>query len=152
MKKYISTVTKPLLIVAAICGAIFLTGIVFAFLDIPIIGLSIGFILMGGLPGILFLACYFAEKSRSLIIDVDKIVFPRGARVNGTTVFQKTVVPVSNIKSIECSLFKGDGLIAKDTNFYTLRLVDGKKVTVTLYAYGKQAEMEIVEKIKAFLI
>ncbi len=151
MKKYISTAAKSLLIVATFCGAIFLTGIAFVFLDIPIVGLSIGFILMGGLLGILFFACYFAEKSRSLIIDAEKIVFPRGARVKGKTMFRKTVVPVSNIKSIECSLFKGDGLIAKNTNFYTFRLVDGKKVTVTLYAYGKQVETEIVKKIKAFI-
>jgi hypothetical protein len=47
---------------------------------------------------------------------------------------------------------KGDGLIAKDTKIYTLRLVDGKRVTVTLYAYGKQAETEIVEVIKAMLV
>ena len=152
MKKYISTATKPLLIVAVICGAIFLMGIALILIEVPNIGLSIGLILMGGFLCILFLACYFVEKSRALIIDTDKIVFPRGSRINGATVFRKTVVSVSDIKSIESNLFKGDGLVAKDTNLYTLRLTDSKKITVTLYAYGKQAETEIVEEIEAFLI
>ena len=55
MKKYISTATKPLLIVAVICGAIFLMGIALILIEVPNIGLSIGLILMGGFLGILFL-------------------------------------------------------------------------------------------------
>ena len=152
MKKYISKATKPLLLVTVICCALLVIGMILAFIEIPNNGLSIGLIFTGGLLGILFLACYFAEKSRSLIIDVDKIVFPRGAEIDGKVSFQKTVIAASDIRSIEKSLLKGDGLIAKDTNFYTLRLVDGKKVTVTLYAYGKQAETEIVAAIKATLV
>ena len=152
MKKYISKATKPLLFVTVICCALLVIGMILAFIEIPNNGLSIGLIFTGGLLGILFLACYFAEKSRSLIIDVDKIVFPRGAEINGKICFTKTVISTSDIKSIESGLLKGDGLIAKDTNFYTLRLADGKRVTVTLYAYGKQAETEIMEVIKAMLV
>ena len=152
MKKYISKATKPLLFVTVICCALLVIGMILAFIEIPNNGLSIGLIFTGGLLGILFLACYFAEKSRSLIIDVDKIVFPKGAEIDGKVSFQKTVIAASDIRSIEKSLLKGDGLIAKDTNFYTLRLVDGKRVTVTLYAYGKQAETEIEEAIKAILV
>ena len=152
MKKYISKATKPLLFVTVICCALLVIGMILAFIEIPNNGLSIGLIFTGGLLGILFLACYFAEKSRSLIIDVDKIVFPKGAEIDGKVSFQKTVIAASDIRSIEKSLLKGDGLIAKDTKSYTLRLVDGKRVTVTLYAYGKQAETEIEEAIKAILV
>ena len=152
MKKYISKATKPLLFVTLICFAIFAIGIILVFMENPNIGLLIGLISMGGLLGALFLGCYCAEKSRLFIIDTDSIVLPRGAEINGKVSFQKTVIAVSDITSIEKSLLKGDGLIAKDTNFYTLRLVDGKRVTVTLYAHGKQAETEIVEAIKAMLV
>lgn len=147
MKKYISKATKPLLFVTLICFAILATGIILVFKENPNIGLFIGLISMGGLLGALFLGCYCAEK----VIDTDSIVLPRGAEINGKISFQKTVIAASDIRSIEKSLLKGDGLIAKGTNFYTLRLVDGKRVTVTLYSYGKQAEAEIVETIKTML-
>ena len=152
MKKYISKATKPLLFVTLICFTILATGIILVFMENPNVGLLIGIISLGGLLDVLFLGCYCAEKSRIFIIDTDSIVLPRGAENNGKVSFQKTVIAASDIISIEKSLLKGDRLIAKDTNFYTLRLANGKRVTVTLYAYGKQAETEIVEAIKAMLI
>lgn len=47
---------------------------------------------------------------------------------------------------------KGDGLIAKDTYFYTMKQKDGTSITVTLYAYGKYAEKEILEMMKDRII
>ncbi len=148
MKKYISKAAKPLLFVTLICCALLVIGIILAFIEVPNIELSIGLILTGGLLSILFLACYFAEKSRTFIIDANKIMLPRGATINGKTTFRKTVIRMSEIKSTESSLHKGDGIISKDTYFHTLKLKDGRKVTVTLYAYGKDAEKEIIEIIK----
>ena len=151
MKKYISKATKPLLLVTLISCAIMALGIIFAIIQIQNLPLVIGLISMGGLLGVLFLICYLVEKSRALIIDSDRIILPRGVRFNGKAAIQKTVISASEIKSIGSSLFKGDGLISKDTKLYTLRLLDGTKVTITLYAYGEQAETEIVETIKAML-
>ncbi len=151
MKKYSSQATKRLLSATLICSVVLLTGIILAFTGIENIALPIGLIMTGGLLGILFFFGFFAEKSRDLIIDADKIVFPRGAEVNGKTSFQKTVVKTKEIASVKINFSKGDGLIAKDTNFYTLRLTNGKKVTVTLYHYGKEAEKEIFETIKSFV-
>ena len=91
MKKYTSQATKWLMIVSLICGVVLLTGIILAFAGSGNIGLPIGLIMMGGLLGILFFSCFLAEKSRALIIDTDKIIFPRGAEKNGITVFQKIV-------------------------------------------------------------
>ena len=73
---------------------------------------------------------------------------PRGADNNGKMVFKRTVIKIDKIGSIESKLYKGDGLISKDTNFHTLKLKDGTKITFTLYAYGKEAEKEIIEIIK----
>ena len=149
MKKYTSQATKWLMIVSLICGVVLLTGIIFAFAGIGNIGVLIGLILMGGLLGIIFFSCFIADKSRALIINSDQITFPRGAEINGKTVFQKTTIQTTKIRSVETKFYPGDGVIAKDTNFYTLRLKDGTSVTFTLYAYGKEAEKEILETIKS---
>ena len=149
MKKYTSQATKWLMIVSLICGVVLLTGTIFAFAGIGNIGVLIGLILMGGLLGTIFFSCFIAEKSRALIINADQITFPRGAEINGKTVFQKTTIQTTQIRSVETKFCPGDGVIAKDTNFYTLRLKDGTSVTFTLYAYGKEAEKEILETIKS---
>ena len=149
MKKYTSQATKWLMIVSLICGVVLLTGIIFAFAGIGNIGVMIGLILMGGLLGIIFFSCFIAEKGRALIINADQITFPRGAEINGKTVFQKTTIQSKQIRSVEIKFQPGDGVIAKDSNFYTLRLKDGTRVTFTLYAYGKEAEKEILETIKS---
>ena len=89
MKRYTSRATKLLAIVALICGTVVLIGIILAFAGVQNIGLPIGFILLGGLLGAIFLACWLAEKSRTLIIDTDKIVFPRGAEKKRKNSFSK---------------------------------------------------------------
>ena len=152
MKKYTSQATKWLMIVSLICGVVLLTGIILAFAGIGNIGLPIGLIMMGGLLGILFFSCFLAEKSRALIINADQITFPRGVEINGKTVFQKTTIQTTQIRSVETKFYPGDGVIAKDTDFYTLRLKDGTSVTFTLYAYGKEAEKEIWETIKSSIV
>ena len=152
MKRYTSRATKLLAIVALICGTVVLIGIILAFADVQNIGLPFGFILLGGLLGAIFLACWLAEKSRVLIISAGQIILPRGAEINGKLVFQKTVVKTSEISSAEIHSFKGDGLIAKDTDFYTLSLTNGRKITLTLYHYGKKAEKEIWETIKSSIV
>ncbi len=148
MKKYTSRVVKLLAIAFLACVAVLLTGIALLFAKIENMGLPICFILLGGLSGILFLTCFLAEKSRALIIDADKIIFPRGAMINGKMIFKKTVIKMCEIKSVESSIYKGDRLISKDTYFHTLKIRDGRNVTVTLNAYGREAEKEILETIK----
>lgn len=148
MKKYSSRAVKLLTMISLTCGAVFLTGIAFLFFKIENTGLPIGLMVGGGLLGIFFFVCFVAEKSRVLMIDSDKIILPKGAMINGKTIFQKTVIKMCEIKSIESCLHKGDGLVSKDTYFHTLKLEDSRKVTVTLYAYGKEAEKEILETIK----
>ena len=152
MKKYTSRATKWLIVVSLICGVILLTGIILAFAGIGNIGLPIGLIMMGGLLGILFFSCFLAEKSRVLIISAGQIIFPRGAEINGKTVFQKTVVRICDLDSVESKFRKGDKIISDDCFFYTFRLKDGTSITVTLYAYGKEAEKEILETIKSSIV
>ena len=114
MKRYISRTTKVLSIAVLICGAVVLIGIILAFADVENVWLPICFILLGGLLGVIFLACFLAEKSRALIIDTDKIIFPRGAEKNGKTVFQKTVVRICDLDSVESKLRKGDKIISDE--------------------------------------
>ena len=148
MKTYISRATKWLAILTSISVAVLIAGIICIFVYSSNVGLQIGLTMLGGPMSILFLACFFAEKSRYLTIDCEKIVLPRGADKNGKMSFQKTVINIAEIRSIKSELYKGDGIISKDTLFYTLKLKDGTAIKFTLYAYGKDAEKEILESIK----
>ena len=141
MKKYVSRATMWLGIIALLCGVALLVGIILAFVNTSMT--SIVMIALGGM----FLSCFLAEKSRALIIDTEKVIFPRGADKNGKMVFKKTTVKLCDINSVDTKLHKGDGIISKDTSFHTINLKDGTTITVTLYAYGKEAETEIVETI-----
>ncbi|MBQ9805662.1 MAG: DUF5381 family protein [Clostridia bacterium] len=150
MRKYTSRATRWLAIVSLICSAVLLIGVILIFAELPII--SVAMVVSGGILGIVFFSCFLAEKNRALIIDIEKIIFPRGADKNGKIIFQKTVVKFCDIDSIDAQLRKGDGLIAKDTYFYTMKLKDGTRITVTLYAYGKYTEKEIFETMKDRII
>ena len=148
MKIYTSRATKWLLIAILTSVAIFATGIVLIVANASTIGLQIGATMFGGLMSIMFGSIFFAERSRVLIIENDKFIFPRGADINGKNVFKKTVVRKCDIFSLESKFHKGDGIISGDCFFYTLKLKNGTKITVTLYAYGKEAEKEILEMIQ----
>ena len=148
MKKYISRATKWLAFLTIISVAVLLIGIIFIVTDSSIVGLQIGLTMLGGLMSILFLSCFFAEKSRYLIIDNEKIVLPRGADKNGKTSFQRTTIRINEICSFRSEQCKGDGIISKDTLFHILTLKDGMTIKFTLCAYGKEAEREIIEIIK----
>lgn len=148
MKTYISRATKWLAILTIISVAVLIAGIICIVAHSSNVELQIGLTMSGGLMSMLFLACFFAEKSRYVTIDCEKIVLPRGADKNGKMSFQKTVINIDEIYSIKSELYKGDGIISKDTLFHTLKLKDGTAIKFTLYAYGKDAEKEILESIE----
>ncbi len=152
MKRYISCATKWLAILTFVSVAIFALGIVFIVANAPNVGLPIGLTLSGALMSILFLACYLADRNRALVIDADRISLPRGAEKNGKMVFQRTVIRLDEIRSVESKFHKGDGIISGDCFFHKLKLKDGTEVTVTLYAYGKECEKEILETIRKSII
>ena len=148
MKKYISRSTKWLAFLSIISVTVLISGIVFIVAEISNVGLQFGLTMLGDLMSVLFLSCFFAEKSRSLTIDRDKIILPRGAFRNGKISFQKIIINKSDIRSIKSELQKGDGIIAKDALFHTLTLEDGTTIKFTLYSYGKTAEDEILKTIR----
>ncbi len=148
MKTYISRATKMLAILAIIGITVLISGIICILAHSSNVGLQIGLTMLGGLMSILFLVCFFAEKSRHLTIDDEKIVLPRGANINEKTSFSRTIINTNEIRSVKSELHKGDGIIAKDTLFHTLTLNDGTRIKFTLYAYGKDAEDEILAAIK----
>ena len=148
MKRYTSCATKWLAILTIISVAVLIAGIICILAHSSNVGLQVGLTMFGGLMSILFLSCFFAEKSRYLTIDDEKIVLPRGTIINEKTSFRRTIINTNEISSIKSELYKGDGIISKDTLFHTLKLKNGAKITFTLYAYGKEAEKEIVETIK----
>ena len=148
MKKYTSHATKWLALFSIISTLMLLIGIAFIIVNISNVGLQLGLTFIGGFMSIFFLPLFFAEKSRWLIIDADKIILPRGADHNGRTVIKRTVIKTDEIISLESRFYKGDKIFTGDCFFYTLKLKNGTKITFTLYAYGKEAEKEIVETIK----
>ena len=78
-------------------------------------------------------------------MEKDKIILPRGAIIDEKLSFQKKIISRVDIITVESKLYKGDGLIAKDTYFYMLKLKNGTKITFTIYSFGKEAEKEIIE-------
>lgn len=152
MKKYTTRATKWLAKLILVSIIIFAIGIILIVVDSPNVSLQVGFTMFGGLVSVIFLACFFAEKSRALIIDVDKIIFPRGIDKNGKTVLQKTVIKFDEIKSVQSEFYKGDKIISGDCFFHILKLKDGTKVTVTLYHYGEKTEKEILEIMQRNII
>lgn len=147
MKKYRSDATKWLGIITLICFAALAAGILLIVADFPKTefqgGLEVVLTCGGGVMGLLFLVCFLGERSRVLIIDTDTIVFSRYADKNG-----KTVIKIDEISSVESKLYKGNGIISKDTYFHTLELKDGTMITFTLYHFGRDREKEILETIK----
>ena len=148
MKKYTSQATKRVTFLIVICTLIFLIGFVLIIVDISNKGLQIGLTLFGGFTGFLLLCCFFAEKSRCLIIDADKIVLPRGVDINGKAAPKRTVINTDEIISLKIEFYKGDNILTNGCFFYTLKLKGGTKITFTLFSYGKEAEKEIIETIK----
>ena len=146
MKKYISRATKRFAFFTVISSLTLLIGVLLMIIKLSDVGLVLT--IFGALMSILFLCVYFAERSRWLAVDDDKIVLPRGADNNGKRVLKRTIIKIDEIVSVESKFYKGDKIISGDCFFHTLKLKDDTKITFTLYAYGKAAEREIIEKIK----
>lgn len=148
MKKFTSRATKWLAIFAIISSVMLVIGVILIVVNFSNVGLTVGLTVGGGLMSILFITCFFAENSHWLTINGDEIVLPRGADRNGKKIFQRTIIKLNEIVSVESKFYKGDKIISNDCFFHTLKLKDGAKITFTLFAYGKDAEKEIIETIK----
>lgn len=148
MKKYKSRNANGFGIAAIGCAVILIAGIFMLIFGYPDSTASFALVFIGSLMGIMFFAIFLSEKSRVLIIDTDKVIFPRGVRKNDKIISKKTVVKFDEMNSLECEFYKGDGFIAGDTYFYTLKLKGSAKIVMTLYAFGKDAENEIYETIR----
>lgn len=149
MKKYISQSVKWFALLTVICAAALITGVILIIANSPTVELQVGLTILSGLMGILFLSIFIAEKSRYLTIDDQKMVLPRGEIINKKMSFQRTVIDMDEICSVESKLHKGDGIYSKNAFFHTLTLKDGTTITFTLYAYGKDAEAEILQTRKS---
>ncbi len=148
IKVYKSIACKWLAVIA-IVGLLFLTiGIVFIVTDVVDVGLQIGATAGGGMMGIFFLLLFLAEKSRSLLINKEKMVLPRGVKINGQIVFKTTIVKLDDISNIEGKFYRGDGIFTKDTDFYTIKLKNSTRIEFRLSDYGKCAEKEILYILK----
>lgn len=146
MKKYFPFKIKWLIIIASVCFLTLFIAIL-SIRDFSLINLALSIAVSGGATSIIVLVLLFYLKSRSLIIDSEKIIFHRGTIINGKTVFQKAVISLDEITSIKSKLHKGEAL-SKDTYFHTLKLTNGSEITFTLYEYGEKAEKEVIELIR----
>ena len=146
MKKYVSRAAKWLAFYTIISVLMLMIGVILIIVKLSDAGF--GITVLGAMMSILFLCIYFAERSRWLTIDDFEIVLPRGASNNGKTVPERTIIKINEIVSVESKFYKGDKIITGDCYFHTLKLRNNTKITFTLYAYGKEAEREIIEVIK----
>ena len=148
MKKYVSRAVIHSLIFVLIGAVLLIAGVALIVLNVQNIELPITLISAGGAIDVISLCMFLAERNRYLIIDINKIILPTGADVNGKTAFQRTIVNMNDISSLTLEFHKGDAIIADDTNFYILSLKNGTKIRFTLFSYGKDSEAEICEFIR----
>lgn len=167
MKKYTPRSIKWLALLAFFGVAVLITGLAFIIVNSSNIFWEWGFILTiaGGQLSIIFLGVFFADKSRYLTLDDEKMVLPRGAFKNGERSLKRTVIKINEICSIKSEsvgssidtiidliiyviLTRVFRITSKDTYFHTLFLKDGTKIAFYLYEYGKEAEKEILKIIK----
>ena len=157
MKKYPSN--KMLAVLATACVCALIAGLIFKIANISF-PYTWELIFGGGFFGMIFVPVFFAQRSRYLRIDEEKVVFPRGCTRNEKLVFQRTAVRFDEIRSVKSEFHKGEsefmsivwGLFgmtaAGDSYSYILTLKDDTQIKVScLYEYGKKAEKEIFEMI-----
>ena len=89
MKKYTSRATRWLAILAIISVTVLIMGVICILAHSSNVGLQVGLTMLGALMSILFLSCFFAEKSRYLTIDNEKVILSRGADINGKSLSEK---------------------------------------------------------------
>lgn len=160
MKKYVSSSLKILLPCLIFFGIVLFAAVLMLFLELVSSSIAVQLTIFAFPLFILFLLIFFAEKSRYLTVDDRQITLPRGAIINGKTAFSKTLIEFDSVCSFESKFRKGDhgvfaliisllgGVNAKDTTFYSIKLINGDTVTFTLYEFGKNSEKEIVSTIK----
>ena len=156
MKKYRSSGTKILAVIAAVCVCMLIAGMIAG----DSFSYTYELTLLGGGFGIIFVPVFIAERSRYLIIDEEKVIFPPGCNQNEKLVFQRLEVRFDEICSVKIDFHKGEsefmaivwglfGLTSVGDQYsYTLNLIDDTKIEVgCLYQYGEKAEKEISEMI-----
>lgn len=143
MKKHTPAALKRITVLLILSLIVFIVGVFLALTRLSSTVTAVIVIAVGGILSVFLLILFFAERSRSLVIDSEKIVFPR-------TWDGKAVVYFSKIESVDRLRFKGDNVISKDCFLYRLRLRDGKTHDFYLYQYGKAAENEIFQLITSY--
>ena len=155
MKKYTSRVTKWAAFSTIIGMLALVVGIVLMIIKLSDIGVE--FTSIGGAISTMSLLFYFGEKSRWLTIDDSKVDLPRGASINGKIAFERTVIKIDEIVSVEREFHKGDGITIgsffgvvtpADCFINTIKLKDNTEIVFNLYTYGKKAENEIIETLR----
>jgi hypothetical protein len=161
MKKYNSSDTKIVAVIAAVGVCMLIAGIILTIAKIPLLALKVIFIVFGLFFSGMFIPSFFAEKSRYLIIDEEKIDFPRGCSIEGKCNSKRTVVRFDEIRSVKTKFYEGDrypvfvdviltliGLLPReDTYFYTLNLKDNTQIEVNCIRHYGKSEKEIFETI-----
>ena len=89
MKKYRSIYAKWFAVPAVISALVLIIGVFMLISGYPNSTASFALIFIGSIMGMLFFACFLSEKSRVLIIDTDKVIFPRGVRRNSKLISKK---------------------------------------------------------------
>ena len=159
MKKYNSSDTKIVAVIAAVGVCMLIAGIILTIAKIPLLALKVIFIVFGLFFSGMFIPGFFAEKSRYLIIDEEKIDFPRGCSIEGKCNSKRTVVRFDEIRSVKTKFYEGDTVFVSvilmlfgmpsmgDTYFYTLNLKDNRQIEVNCIRHYGKFEKEIFETI-----
>lgn len=159
MKKYNSSDQKIVAVIAFVGVCMLIAGIILTIAKIPLLALKVILIVFGLFLSGIFIPCAFGERSRYLIIDEEKIDFPRGCSIEGKYNSKRTVVRFDEIRSVKTKFYEGDTVFVSvilmlfgmpsmgDTYFYTLNLKDDRQIEVNCIRHYGKSEKEIFEMI-----
>ena len=160
MKKYRFSSFKWFVVVLLVFVLMLAVGIILLVSGMPFEGFPAVLVCMGAALGVLTAFFFFVAACRTLTIDDEKIVLPRGTRINGKAPFKRRALPFDEISSFSSRFVEGDhgrallisyvltGIALADSIFYSIKTKDGTTIEFTLYDFGKESEKEISETIR----
>ncbi len=153
MKKYYTKSSPITGIVALLFLILLIIGIILTVFRLSTLSVSIFLCGFCGYMSILFCSLFFADRSRYLVVDEEKIDLPRGVMAildekKTKLQMKRTKLLFSDIETVHVEFYKADNIMAKSTKFYVFSMKNGQKYRAVLYEYGTEHMREILNMMR----
>lgn len=151
-KKYSNIITQLIFLISAIL--LDLIGIVGHIVSIIINNDPVAIyasIIIFPLFSLFFWFGFYIEKTSTFVFEEDQIVIHFYVMSKPKIKYnqkQGLFIKYKDIVNLETEYHPGDLFFTDDTTLYHLELIDGSKISFTLFRYGKKNEKEIYNTLK----